>query len=968
VPADDQILQYNAGSGIWEYGNLPEIDAAYGVCFREASHTRETLAIPVVGTWVIIDIATIQGPVSEFIQSANGQLQYSGTDNITVKLSSFFDIEISGPAVEDLRFEFSINGARIGQGSSGTTLSNGREPSNMYMQAIVNLAPGDTVEVQAINDTSTRNIEFISFCLMVNTFEGTGGSNPADINIYNTSGVLTSNRVVNANGLDLTILGGDTFIQGNVLDLAPTTLLVNGSSGVQGTLLASNGTTLGQYAPGTPSQILVSDPLQPQGLRWADAVKGQLEVQLNGATVLGSAEIINFTGAGVNVINAGGVAEVQVAGGGSVPDPLTLGQLNVTNISPNVGTLINVDDFTLSGNGPFSAADNTVYGVGSSLATGGTNTRNTVFGANSLTVNNVFDCVYLGSDIDVTGAGTLANIIAIGKNISINANISENSTLNPIMVCANPGNGDIAGTIISSSSLSSYDELVGTMVGTLGDSNTGPGNVRRFASLGTVTTRLRATDFCAMGHSVTVGNLTNQTIEQVCIGLFAQAQDNRTVAIGARANAEEDNCIAIGANSTSSLNGAISLGRLASAGGEGSVAIGLSADASGFRSVALGDGTTANNNRSVAIGGGASANGQCVAINSGAGPNSIVVSSGSWACPNNVEENVLIVAGSSGPGGLQPSFISNCIVGHRVAQNMATGTDNTILGNRILDNTNQPMNRNTLLGSQIFDLGAANTLSINQATCVGNGILQQYAVIDTAIPSSIVAVGHSIGASVTSGFDNVMIGGDVASSIETSVARSVFIGTGSGANAAAALDGIAIGWNARTSGARYETQIGENITTGGFNAILRHRQQIVIQENWINGSVNAVNNDVNGNFVIVPSDERAKTDIETIDDGEDIIKSLRPVRFKWNEHYEKSLGSKTQHGFIAQEVPEAFQQKCGKLEGCDEDGLTLNKEDFIAPLVSCVQKLMKRVDDLESKIRKQNKVINILRKCQNKQS
>ena len=101
-----------------------------------------------------------------------------------------------------------------------------------------------------------------------------------------------------------------------------------------------------------------------------------------------------------------------------------------------------------------------------------------------------------------------------------------------------------------------------------------------------------------------------------------------------------------------------------------------------------------------------------------------------------------------------------------------------------------------------------------------------------------------------------------------------------------------------------------------------------------------------GMAALMASDERWKKNIEDIEDGLSLIRSLRPVSFNYNETYPHANTNRKHHGFIAQEYkntfPDAtFQDIAGKY--------SIDMIDCIAPLVRAVQQLENRLARLEAK-------------------
>ena len=104
------------------------------------------------------------------------------------------------------------------------------------------------------------------------------------------------------------------------------------------------------------------------------------------------------------------------------------------------------------------------------------------------------------------------------------------------------------------------------------------------------------------------------------------------------------------------------------------------------------------------------------------------------------------------------------------------------------------------------------------------------------------------------------------------------------------------------------------------------------------------------NGTIQTSDIRQKKEINTLSDKHiEFIKNLNPVSFKFLK------GTREHFGLIAQEVKEAMTESgiddfAGYINDKETDSYGIRMSEFIAPLISTVQSLIKRVEELESKV------------------
>ena len=110
----------------------------------------------------------------------------------------------------------------------------------------------------------------------------------------------------------------------------------------------------------------------------------------------------------------------------------------------------------------------------------------------------------------------------------------------------------------------------------------------------------------------------------------------------------------------------------------------------------------------------------------------------------------------------------------------------------------------------------------------------------------------------------------------------------------------------------------------------------------------------------LPSDMRLKKDITslTATSGLSAIMDLHPISYTWKD---SKKGSRTEFGFVAQEVEKVFPNLVGSLTPTtDEEKAqtggepmkTLQYEGFIAPLVKSVQELKGENDMLKARIEK----------------
>lgn len=106
-----------------------------------------------------------------------------------------------------------------------------------------------------------------------------------------------------------------------------------------------------------------------------------------------------------------------------------------------------------------------------------------------------------------------------------------------------------------------------------------------------------------------------------------------------------------------------------------------------------------------------------------------------------------------------------------------------------------------------------------------------------------------------------------------------------------------------------------------------------------------VSSDGSGN--LSGSDGRYKDIIEEFHGGVDIVKRLRPKKWKWKE--DSQFDSRHEYvGFVAQEVREDFIE-AAPVEQNDEQIMNFDDRAIIAALVNSVKELSKKIEELEAK-------------------
>lgn len=107
----------------------------------------------------------------------------------------------------------------------------------------------------------------------------------------------------------------------------------------------------------------------------------------------------------------------------------------------------------------------------------------------------------------------------------------------------------------------------------------------------------------------------------------------------------------------------------------------------------------------------------------------------------------------------------------------------------------------------------------------------------------------------------------------------------------------------------------------------------------------------------VTSDERLKKNISTLTGGLDMIERLRPVHFQWRSASERSAGkdlkfeeSKTQIGFIAQEVEKIVPEAVVAPSKSSAGLYSLKEADLIPVLVAAVKEQQAEIEQLKAQV------------------
>ena len=136
---------------------------------------------------------------------------------------------------------------------------------------------------------------------------------------------------------------------------------------------------------------------------------------------------------------------------------------------------------------------------------------------------------------------------------------------------------------------------------------------------------------------------------------------------------------------------------------------------------------------------------------------------------------------------------------------------------------------------------------------------------------------------------------------------------------------------------------GITIKDGGFVGIGVPSPSVKLQ----------VNGDIIANSIAGSSDLRFKTNIHTVENALDKVKSLRGVYFNWNQKSfpNKDFSDKTELGFIAQEVEKVLPEVVSK-DKTPEEYRSVKYDKVVALLVEAIKEQQKQIDSLKSQVKK----------------
>jgi hypothetical protein len=346
---------------------------------------------------------------------------------------------------------------------------------------------------------------------------------------------------------------------------------------------------------------------------------------------------------------------------------------------------------------------------------------------------------------------------------------------------------------------------------------------------------------------------------------------------------------------------------------------------------------------------------------------------GSYNAASGVNALQFNTTGSSNTASGRSALQSNTTGFYNTASGMyalgsnTIGSENTANGVAALQ-YNTTANKNTAIGksaliTQSYSNGGAawdshNTavgfeaLYSNQPTANTNG-RRNTSVGSQALRANTTGYNNTASGfqalySNTQGFQNTAVGEGVLDS-NTTGNQNTAIGTSALYSNTTGSGNTAVGYSAGVSSGNLM-----NATAIGYGATVDASNKVVIG----NSSVTSIGGYASwSNF----SDQRAKTDIQDVGYGLDLIRQLRPVSFKM-----KNGNGNTDFGFVAQDIEALLGEKYNVLDigGGEERMLSLRYSQFIAPMVKAMQEQQDMIDSQQVKIDSQQARIEELEQQQ----
>lgn len=311
----------------------------------------------------------------------------------------------------------------------------------------------------------------------------------------------------------------------------------------------------------------------------------------------------------------------------------------------------------------------------------------------------------------------------------------------------------------------------------------------------------------------------------------------------------------------------------------------------------------------------------------------------------------------------------NTVLGYEAMYNLVTLSNNTAVGYQALYSTTT--DGNTAFGYHAglsTTIGGSNTFigqqchALNQTGYGNTSMGMQAAYNGTAgIQNTYIGYAAGYGQTGTGGNYNTCVGFYASKTIgagnEHNTTMGYYAGGGQGSGVFSGDANTTIGSYCGTilTSGNQNTFVGQsagsNVTTGSNNTCLGYDADTPSNSstNTIvlgNSSVSSLQCQVQ--TISALSDERDKTNIKDSNYGLDLINSLKPVTFEWNQRDGNRKGKKDL-GFIAQDLQKVNDEHLDLINDENPEKLLASYSRLIPVLVKSIQELKAEIEILKSK-------------------